>query len=238
MLWSEFDVQNKWRALFNCCTLLWRHTSFRSENCAFTLAGRLRRSLKAHCLTPPAAKPVTIARGNQSFLGFKNRPLPAQENKLYGNSLAKNHYSLRTSHLHGSLPENAEVVHLPLDDCDVDGGEEELAVPPDDARQQHVRRSHSRRQPRGRGRHRVHRRRGILLLQEPSVRVQAKWVQVSWISYIWSWVKPVKKCPSYADCGINWSPFTWSMDLRSRSLFGQFFTRPNLKFLYSLVAWI
>ena len=52
------------------------------------------------------------------------------------------------------LPEDAEVSHLPLDHCDVDRGEEELAVPPDDAGEQHVRRGHRRRQPRGRGRRR------------------------------------------------------------------------------------
>ena len=43
-----------------------------------------------------------------------------------------------------SFPEYAEVPHLALDDGDVDGGEEELAVAPDDAREQHVRRSHRR----------------------------------------------------------------------------------------------
>ena len=62
------------------------------------------------------------------------------------------------------LPEDAEVAHLPLDDGDVDGGEEELPVAPDHARQEHVRRCHRRRQPRrGRG------RRWVILLQVPSV---------------------------------------------------------------------
>ena len=44
------------------------------------------------------------------------------------------------------LPEYAEVPHLALDDGDVDGGEEEFAVAPDDAGEQHVRRRHSRRE--------------------------------------------------------------------------------------------